>query len=119
MRIAGIGCRSGAPLEALREALALAEAQGGAAQALATIAARETETRALADAACMPLYLVPVAGFATPTHSPRIKALHGTGSIAEAAALSAAGPGARITVPRVVSACGRATAALAESKETL
>lgn len=54
----------------------------------------------------------------TPTRSPLILARYGTGSIAEACALVAAGPAARIILPRVVSADGRATAALAQSDES-
>jgi cobalt-precorrin 5A hydrolase len=49
------------------------------------------------------------------TQSPRVQALRGVGSVAEAAALAAAGPGARLLGPRAVSACGTATAALAEA----
>lgn len=111
MRIAGIGCRPGTPPEALRDALARAEAAAGGApaEALATIAARRAECAALG----LPLRIVAVAGIATPTHSPRIEALHGTGSVAEAAALAACGAGARLVARRVTSACGRATAAIA------
>ncbi|MDP5306941.1 cobalamin biosynthesis protein [Paracoccus spongiarum] len=109
MRIAGIGCRAGAPPEALLDALARAEAQGGPVAALAGIALRATELRALGR----PLHLVAVAGIATPSRSPRVLALHGTGSVAEAAALAACGAGARIVVARVTSRCGRATAAIA------
>lgn len=46
------------------------------------------------------------------TRSPRILALHGVGSVAEAAALAAAGPGARLVVARIDA--GNATCALAE-----
>lgn len=53
----------------------------------------------------------------TPTRSPRILARYGAGSIAEACALVAAGPAARIILPRVVSADGCATAAIAQSDE--
>ncbi|AUH32113.1 cobalamin biosynthesis protein [Paracoccus tegillarcae] len=113
MRVAGIGCRAGAPVAALRDALAQAEAQGGAADMLATIAARAEEVTALGRA----LSLAGVEGIGTPTTSPRVMALYGTGSVAEAAALSVCGPGAQITVPRVISACGRATAAIAEKRE--
>ena len=51
---------------------------------------------------------------ATSTQSPASRASRGTGSVAEAAALAAAGPGARLLSPRVISADGRATCALAE-----
>ena len=117
MRVAGLGCRRGAPVEALQQVLAMAVVQGGPPDALATIPARETEMRALAEAMMLPLRLVQVEGVETPTQSPRILARYGTGSVAEAAALTAAGPGARITISRMVSACGRATCAIAESGE--
>ena len=38
----------------------------------------------------------------TATHSPRVKAMFGVGSVAEAAALVGAGPGSRLVAPRVV-----------------
>jgi cobalt-precorrin 5A hydrolase len=50
----------------------------------------------------------------TPTQSARIQDRFGTGSLAEAAALAAAGPNARLVVERVVSTDGMATAALAK-----
>lgn len=117
MRVAGIGCRPGAPLQALRDALDRADPQARA-TALASIAARAPQVQALADLRGLPLHIVEIAGIATPTQSPRILALHGTGSVAEAAALAAAGPGARITAPRVASGCGQATAAIAETTES-
>lgn len=113
MRVAGIGCRAGAPPDALRDALAQAEAQGGATDLVATIASRLPQV----DALGRKLIAAQVAGIDTPTKSPRVMALHGTGSVAEAAALAACGPGGRLTVRRVTSTCGRATAAIAEVKE--
>src|SRR5690606_5238640 len=109
MRVAGIGCRADAPLAALQAALDAAEAQAGPVDALATIAARGPHLAPLAGLRALPLHLVAVEGIATPTQSPRILALHGTGSVAEAAALAAAGPGARIVAVRHVSPCGQAT----------
>jgi len=50
----------------------------------------------------------------TLTQSARVASLYGTGSLAEAAALAAAGPGARLLGPRATSQDGKATAALAE-----
>ena len=47
------------------------------------------------------------------THSPRLQARYGTGSVAEAAALSAAGPGAALRVPRLVAQDGSTTLAVA------
>ncbi len=51
------------------------------------------------------------------THSPRVQSRYNTGSLAEAAALAAAGPGARLTGPRVTSPDGMATAAIAERND--
>ena len=49
----------------------------------------------------------------TATHSGRIKALRGTGSVAEACALSAAGANARLLTTRQTSSDRQATCALA------
>ncbi|MHA6346914.1 cobalamin biosynthesis protein, partial [Roseivivax sp. CAU 1761] len=46
-----------------------------------------------------------------------LPARYDTGSVAEAAALAAAGPGARLLGPRAVSPDGCATCALAQGKE--
>ena len=51
----------------------------------------------------------------TPTQSQRIQDKFGTGSLAEAAALAAAGPNAVLVAARVVSGDGKATAAIAQS----
>jgi len=116
MRVAGFGFRGAADVAALRDALARA---GGDVQVLA---ATETKAQAgalqaLAAELGVPVRVVPeadLAGVVTPTTSPRIQARFGTGSLAEAVALTAAGPGARLVVARVVSACGTATVAIAE-----
>ena len=54
------------------------------------------------------------AGIATPTQSQLITEKFGTGSVAEAAALAAAGPRARLITTRTVSQDRTATAAIAE-----
>lgn len=118
-RVAGIGFRAAAPLEALHAALAQAGGGGGL-QALATSAekARAPQARALARALGLPLIaLAPeaLAGQPTPTRSPRQIARFGTGSLAEAAALAAAGPGARLLSPRALSPDRNASAAIAEA----
>ncbi|MCJ2090497.1 cobalamin biosynthesis protein [Methylobacterium sp. E-005] len=51
------------------------------------------------------------------TRSARIEHLRGVGSLAEAAALAAAGPGSRLTLPRIASA--GATCALAVGQSTI
>ncbi|TRW96548.1 cobalamin biosynthesis protein [Paracoccus sp. M683] len=114
VKVAGIGCRAGAPVTVLTEMLAQAEALAGPVDAVATIAPRAAEITALNR----PLRIVAIAGIDTPTQSPRIQSLHGTGSVAEAAALAACGPGARLILNRIASPCGRATIAIAIREET-
>lgn len=116
MKIAGLGFRRAASMADLAEALAMAQQQAGRADALATIAGKAAAPaiRALAARTGLPLIAVPaVAGIDTPTRSPRVMALHGTGCLAEAAALAALRPGAAILVRRTVSSGGMATAAIA------
>ena len=112
MRVAGLGFRKAAGTASLADALARA----GAADALATATAKAEAPaiRALAAQLALPLLAVEVAGRATPTQSPRVRALYATGSLAEAAALAALAPGARIVTPRVLSQDGMATCAIAE-----
>lgn len=118
MRVAGFGFRSTATGRALREALMLA----GGTDGLTALATADTKAGAavltsLAQALNLPILAIPPAAMATQTtttHSPRVHALYGTGSLAEAAALAAAGPGARLLGPRVQSQDGTATAAIAE-----
>ena len=116
MRVAGFGFRRGASLAALRDALA----QAGGAEGLSAIATAEDKAgalRPLAEALGLPLLPVPCARLADQpvlTRSARVQALYGTGSLAEAAALAAAGPGARLLAPRACSADNTATAAIAE-----
>jgi cobalt-precorrin 5A hydrolase len=116
MRVAGIGYRDGAPGASLRAALALAEAAGGPVEVLASLPGKLAGLQALAAERGLPLLAVAVNGVQTPTQSPRILAMHGTGSVAEAAALVAAGAGARITVARIAAPDGMATCAIAESE---
>lgn len=118
MRIAGIGFRAEAASSALSEALD--HACGGALpDALATLdhKADAPQMRALSKATGLPVLPVTeqaVEGIETPTQSPRILARFGTGSLAEAVALVAAGPGARLVTARVLSQCGGVTVAIAE-----
>lgn len=116
MRVAGIGYRQGAPIASLRAVLALAEAAGGQVDALATLPHKIAGLQPLAAERGLPLRAVTVAGVATPTQSPRILMMHGTGSVAEATALAAAGPEATLTVARVSAPDGMATCAIAQSK---
>lgn len=120
MRVAGIGFRAGAPAGALRAALDLA---GGNVQALATLDRKAGAPQLQTLAAELGLPILPVAEAAlrsqtTLTQSPDQIARFGSGSLAEAAALAAAGPDARLITPRAISPCGMATAAIAEGPKT-
>lgn len=120
--VAGIGLRPGTGEAEIRDCLAQALAQAGVAAAdlgrLATVAARGAEPGllALARETALALTLIPdeaLAGFeaSCATRSTRIAGLYGVGSVAEAAALAAAGPGAALVLPRIATA--RVTCALA------
>lgn len=116
MRVAGLGFRGRASAGSLRDAIARA---GGAPDLLATSELKAAEAVVQDLARDLGLRLVPVPGDSlaaqvTLTRSARVAARFGTGSLAEAAALAAAGPGARLLGPRAVSEDGLATAAIAE-----
>jgi cobalt-precorrin 5A hydrolase len=120
--VAGIGCQAGASaleIEAvLAEALARGHLDGHTVGIIATSHTKSGEhgIAATASARGARLVLVPqpeleAASAHVVTRSERVEALTGVPSVAEAAALAAAGPNARLVVPRV--AVGRATCALA------
>ncbi len=116
MIVAGFGFRSAVTLTALQDALDRAGGARGVTH-LATLAAKVEGLTDLGAALGLPVVAVAaetLAGQAVATRSDLVEALHGTGSVAEAAALAAAGPGARLRGPRAVSADGTATAAIAE-----
>lgn len=118
MIVAGFGFRAGVTLESLRDALARAGGPQGVTH-LATLAGKAPGLEPLALALDLPLVMLPpeaVQGQPTPTRSDRVEALFATGSVAEAVALVAAGPGARLRGPRAVSADGTATVAIAEGR---
>lgn len=118
MRVAGFGFTSRATLASLRSALG--RAGGGAGlTALATAAdkADAAAIRALAQELSLPLRAVALDQLATQTGASLASAVpvrYGARSVAEAAALAAAGPGARLVVGRVISDDRLATAAIAE-----
>jgi cobalt-precorrin 5A hydrolase len=116
MIVAGFGFRREASLDALSDALAQAGGAEGVTH-LATLASKAPGLERLGGALGLPVIAVPaeaLRGVATATRSERVEAMFDTGSVAEAAALVAAGPGARLLRARVVSADGTVTAALAE-----
>ena len=113
MIVAGFGCRSGADEESLQAALS---AHGKSVAALATLTHKEPLLAPLARALNLPLILVDAAalvGVSTPTRSAASLAAYSTGSVAEAVALIAAGPGAQLVASRLISPDGEATCALA------
>jgi cobalt-precorrin 5A hydrolase len=125
MIVAGVGCRRGASASdveaAIRAALARAGASLAALGAIATTAAKQSEFGIAAAAKKLGVKLVFVAeadlqtvAHRTETRSERVLALTGVPSVAEAAALAAAGPAARLIGPRLV--VGSATCAIARSE---
>lgn len=115
MRVAGVGFRTGAGLASLQAALALA---GGPVDALATAENKVQDLNRLATQMDLPVIAVSpdtLARHARPG-SDRVRALYGTGSLAESAALAAAGRGAVLVVGRVTSPDGRAVVAIAEGQ---
>lgn len=105
--VVGVGSSSGADAAALHElVLATLEAhdlQPRSVGAVATVEAKRHEPAvvALADRMGIPLRVLPAAALATvdvPNPSPVVAAAVGTPSVAEAAALLAAGPGATLVV---------------------
>lgn len=111
MIVAGFGYRAAATEASLRSALALAQAGAPPVTHVATLA----DKLPLLEALGLPAIAVEaVAGIVTPTRSAASLAARGTGSVAEAAALAATGPGARLLVPRQISPDRMATCAIAE-----
>ena len=118
MKVAGLGFKSDVTLASLREALVAAGGAAGLA-AVATVSdkADADALKELARECGVPIKAVPadvLAGIMTPTQSKLITERFGTGSVAEAAALAAAGPRARLIATRAVSQDRTATAAIAE-----
>ncbi|HML08648.1 MAG TPA: cobalamin biosynthesis protein [Xanthobacteraceae bacterium] len=122
MIVAGVGCRQGAPAPdieaAIRAALARANIAVDALGAVATIVAKRSEVGIQAAAARLGVAVILVseadikaASERAATRSERVLALMGVPSVAETAALAAAGPSARLLGPRL--AVGAATCALA------
>lgn len=119
MIVAGIGLRAATTLATLTALLHRAEETTGHpvhALATATEKASHPALTALAKARALPLHAVTIDGIPTPTQSPRIQTRFNTGSLAEAAALSAAGPGATLTLARITAPDGMATLAIATSQ---
>jgi cobalt-precorrin 5A hydrolase len=120
MKVAGLGFRRDASLASLREALfAVGGSEGLAAVATVSHKADAPALKSLADELGLPIKGIPadvLAGMVTTTQSELINATFGTGSIAEAVAVAAAGRGARLISARIVSQDRMATAAIAEGE---
>lgn len=122
MIVAGFGFRGTAGVDSLRDALAhTAAPELPVLLATATDKAATAVFRSFARDMDLPIRAVAPADLAcqtTATTSAVSQIARGTGSVAEAAALAAAGPGARLLGPRVVSSDRMATCALAEGGDT-
>ena len=118
MIVAGFGFRDGAAADSLAAALDDALAAAGLdtpPDLLATLPAKAAHPAFLALAERLGLATRAAAPDGRPliTRSPAVLARHGTGSVAEAAALAAAGPGGRLAGPRTISFDRMATCAIA------
>jgi cobalt-precorrin 5A hydrolase len=124
MIAAGIGCRRGTPATAIKTVITAALARAGLAcgmlDVIAVPAAKEDEPGIAEAAAALGVRLVLVpqlelktAGNRVETRSKRVMDLMGVPCVAEAAALAAGGPAARLVLARI--AVGPATCALARS----
>jgi cobalt-precorrin 5A hydrolase len=112
MIVAGIGCRRGATAEAVLATVAAALAQNNVAAAqLVGLAVPEEKMHeagiiAAADKLALPVMAVSPAdleraGAGALTYSERVQNLKGVPSVSEAAALAAAGSGARLIAARI------------------
>jgi cobalt-precorrin 5A hydrolase len=107
--VVGLGARAGTPVDRLRAAVEVALAGAGLTvtdvAVVATVDRRAVEDGVRWLARDFAWRLVPVpaadlAGQAVPTPSARVALALGTGSVAEAAALIAAGPDATLLLPK-------------------
>ena len=124
MIVVGIGCRKGATEKEIEAAIQAALKEAGRPQdalgLIATSDGKGGEPGIVAAAAARRLRLVLVgpaeleaAGSRTQSSSPLVKALAGVPSVAEAAALAAGGPSAKLILPRI--SVGPVTCALADT----
>ncbi|MBO9726823.1 MAG: cobalamin biosynthesis protein [Novosphingobium sp.] len=122
MIVAGFGFRTGAAPSSLRDAFEVVRAD--CVSEITALAAPADKAQPLAPlAAELGVLLVAVAPemlerMPTATVSPASLAARRTGSVAEAAALAAAGPGARLLIARCVSSDRMATCAIAQGIST-
>lgn len=119
--VVGVGFREKAPAASIIEAVRAVLSAGGEGARMLAVPADKAQAAALREAALeLGLAVEPVspealreADAGVATRSAVVAEYRGVGSVCEAAALAAAGPGGRLLVPRIVSADGTATAAAA------
>ncbi|MBB4640409.1 cobalamin biosynthesis protein [Rhizorhapis suberifaciens] len=117
MIVAGFGFRKAADLSSLRAALALAQAGNPPVSALAAPDDKAPALATLAELLGLPLIAVSQEALrAAPTQTQSAASLgaRATGSVAEAAALAAAGPSARLITSRHISPDRMASCAIAQ-----
>lgn len=122
---AGIGARRGVAAEEIIDLVRQVVAQHEAPLSRVTLYTLESKADEAGlheaaktlgvDVVFLPLDALKARKGTSPTHSPRVQAMFGVGSVAEAAALVGAGPGSRLLAPRV--ATRYAACALAISAE--
>lgn len=120
MIVAGFGFSTRASVASLADALQRA-AEGHEVSAFATLTDKCELVGALAERHHLPVHPISAAELETietQTQSIRSLRTRRTGSVAEASALAAAGPGAVLLRSRVESADRLATCALAQGKDT-
>jgi cobalt-precorrin 5A hydrolase len=126
MIVAGVGCRKGVQSDDVKAVILAALEQAGIKlselRLIATMDAKKSEKgiEVAASVLHVPLVLVTsadlvAASMRVATRSERVERVVGVPSVAEAAALAAAGSAARLIAPRIV--VGPATCALAETAE--
>jgi cobalt-precorrin 5A hydrolase len=126
MIVAGVGCRKGVQPGEVKAVILAALASAGIAVSelhlIATMDAKSSEKgiEVAASAMRIPLVLLTEADLTSvlmrvATRSARVEALVGVPSVAEAAALAAGGPSARLVAPRIV--VGPATCALVQTED--
>ena len=124
MIVAGIGCRTGCGADEIVTLIGEAVSRAGIANcrftalAIPAFKADEAGLREAAERLSLPLLTISDQAMKAvepecPTRSDKVRDATGFASVAEAAALAAAGPGGRLVQPRISSAM--ATCALAES----
>jgi len=121
--VAGFGFRTGAAQSSLRDALEMARADCGNAVVTALAAPTDKAQNLARLAAELGVPVVAISPEAleqapTSTFSSISLAARRTGSVAEAAALAAAGPGARLLAARHISSDRMATCAIAQGIST-